>query len=63
MHCHLLRFLQVTVIPVIAKADTMTDKELAGFRTEVSNAFWDITPCPKPLPLQGISCYNESPSS
>jgi hypothetical protein len=31
--CTVLR--QVTVIPVVAKADTMTDEELATFRQEV----------------------------
>jgi hypothetical protein len=29
------QLLQVTVIPVVAKADTMTDEELATFRQEV----------------------------
>lgn len=33
----LLLLLQVPIIPVIAKADTMTDRELANYRYEVMN--------------------------
>jgi septin family protein len=34
--------LQVTVIPVVAKADTMTDEELATFRKEVCPLFCNV---------------------
>lgn len=33
---------QVTVIPVVAKADTMTDEELATFRQEVSGCYLGV---------------------